>query len=416
MFMTSLLDFLGVFGVLFGVFLGIYFSAGKANVKIGKGGGLRKNKSVSYTAFTLVELLVVIAIIGVLIALLLPAVQAAREAARRMQCTNHLKQIGIGVHNFNDTNNGLPPLYVGYLRASFWIVIMPHMEQSNLYDLIKTGPTLGGRDGINRLIYDFGTPSDTIWTNLTAEQQKGFGAVSYLKCPTRRSGTEISTADTAAPYAPGAHTDYGLVYYVRDRTSGGTIHDLRNGWTTYTLYATTAFNGTSGPWRPPAYENNGSAGIANDSSNWKPRDTMAWWADGTSNQLIVGEKHISTSAATSGASWAWNIAPAEQHPTILDQSYLMGGVVTTASSSTDCTYATARIIHPQISLRKPADIPPAATATDFWGHLTFGSWHKGVCNFLLGDGSVRGVAITTDPEKVLARLAEVDDGNPVSLP
>src|SRR5262245_38816439 len=84
--------------------------------------------------FTLVELLVVIAIIGVLVALLLPAVQAAREAARRSQCQNNLRQIGLATQNFHDTNNYLPPLRIAGAEgwASYWVLIMPYIEQSNL--------------------------------------------------------------------------------------------------------------------------------------------------------------------------------------------------------------------------------------------------------------------------------------------
>jgi prepilin-type N-terminal cleavage/methylation domain-containing protein/prepilin-type processing-associated H-X9-DG protein len=92
----------------------------------------------SLFGFTLVELLVVIAIIGVLIALLLPAVQAAREAARRMTCTNHQKQIVLAYHNYHDSHEALPEGFLGAENGTWAVHILPYIERQTIYDQYKT--------------------------------------------------------------------------------------------------------------------------------------------------------------------------------------------------------------------------------------------------------------------------------------
>ena len=156
------------------------------NVKKGGGGNLHKR-----CGFTLVELLVVIAIIGILIALLLPAVQAAREAARRMDCSNKLKQIGLALHNHLDSLKAFPPgnddlngRYTGSNSVggtvSASVHLFPYMEQLAIYDAI-----------VNCDVADIPRGSGAPWNVMAVSQAD----LSLLRCPSAGNNTRTSPGD-----------------------------------------------------------------------------------------------------------------------------------------------------------------------------------------------------------------------------
>jgi prepilin-type N-terminal cleavage/methylation domain-containing protein len=136
---------------------------------------------------TLIELLVVIAIIGVLVALLLPAVQASREAARRSKCSNNLKQIGLALINYHDVHLSLPP---GWHRPKLWgwnTLILPYLEQEPLYTAIRTSVASTGLTGF-----------DEVMTKLPASNTLLQTRLSIVRCPSD-AGTPTVTWPTGQP-------------------------------------------------------------------------------------------------------------------------------------------------------------------------------------------------------------------------
>jgi len=155
-------------------------------------------------AFTLVELLVVIAIIGVLVTLLLPAVQAAREAARRSQCSNHLKQMGLAVHNYHDTYGAFPPGNINFGSCcmsegytTWTISLLPFIEQQALadrYNHNKTNESVVNEFVRQQYVKTYVCPSD-IEPRKLDRPESGPGAAyeyhpgSYRGCGGRSDGS-----------------------------------------------------------------------------------------------------------------------------------------------------------------------------------------------------------------------------------
>jgi prepilin-type N-terminal cleavage/methylation domain-containing protein/prepilin-type processing-associated H-X9-DG protein len=216
----------------------------------------------SRRAFTLVELLVVIAIIGVLVALLLPAVQAAREAARRSQCGNNLKQMGLGLQNYHDTFNNLP---IGArargtngaataIGPSWLVSILPFCEQKNLYELLDV------RERVNGEGYNVAN------MQLQAKNAK----IGYLVCPS----TSLPTQDTYNNHLLVVPSYVGITGAIGVEGAAGAP-------ATYWPDELAARNkpASAGAGRISG----GGLLLPNQSLN------MAAAADGTSNTIIVGE-------------------------------------------------------------------------------------------------------------------------------
>ncbi|MCC6127366.1 MAG: DUF1559 domain-containing protein [Pirellulales bacterium] len=313
-------------------------------------------------AFTLVELLVVIAIIGILIALLLPAIQAAREAARRMQCSNNLKQMGLAVHTHLDTQKffptggwsyflvGDPDLGFSKRQPGGWCYnILPGLENRGLHDLGKKGTTAEKMTAANLLAR---TP------------------LAVFNCPTRRAALVI----------PNPAHGLRVAYNASDNPANNNVQTCGDyaaclGDVYCYLYtALTLAQGQSPTYnwpdtdRPPS-ELSGVTYLRSET-------TIRGVKDGLSQTIYAGEKYLNPNDYRTGIDLA-------------DNEGVYHGFDNDTSRFTEWS---------------PIRDRPGYSDFDI-----FGSAHSSTCNFVFCDGSVRGIAYTVDTP-TFSRLGNRHDG------
>ncbi|WP_153556621.1 DUF1559 domain-containing protein [Roseimaritima sediminicola] len=358
----------------------------------------------SQRGFTLVELLVVIAIIGVLVGLLLPAVQAAREAARRMSCSNNLKQIGLATHNFHDTYNAMPPLVNHSGGPTFFFHLLPFIEQQNLYDLYNGGANDGSNStSLERHMNEnFRIIKAALGTNAV-------GGIEGYHCPSYRTAAVRTNevAGDARQEAMGPKGDYAVVF-TQGRGDNPTL-DYSGTENSWWGHHNSTNNGDRNRQKGAIITANGS-GMPNTSTIGDSRraqarikTSFASVVDGLSSTAIVGEKF-------------WTIGEFDRNCCNGNESD--GSVFVQDGSWRE--YMAAR------NMRFPLRTGPVQRGNDDWPNVSnqgttaarsggFGSWHPGVVQFAMGDGSVQGFTETMD-NQIRFRLADRADGQVVQMP
>lgn len=302
--------------------------------------------------FTLVELLVVIAIIGILIALLLPAVQAAREAARRSQCSNNLKQLGLAMHNYHDVHKAFPPAAWSSRNQLSWVtMILPFIEQQPLHDTV-----------------DFAAAA---YSN--ANRGVGTNQIAALLCPSSKTIRNTNAGDdftvTGSPAVKAFTTHYyGIMGPEGTNTSTATAYRvLPDPAGTMNAHGGYADQGILGPDRCR-----------------NMRDVI----DGTSNTLLVGE--ISWELAGCYRNYVRGISGNPNDP------------ANPENRNAACN--PAKNVQYQINLVR-------YTSGNF-NDVSFGSQHPGGCHFAVADGSVTFISETVDMALYLAAASR--DGKEVA--